>query len=93
MKNADAAILFGSVLRKGNEANDIDVLAVTSQNKFRKLKGEIAELNKINEKRMHAVYQSLEDLRNNRINQDKVILNALKGIVAFGEEIVIEAVR
>lgn len=91
LKSADAAILFGSVLKKDRDARDIDVLAVTSQGKFEKLKEEVAELNKINEKRMHVVYQSLDDLRNNITKQDRVVLNALKGVVAFGEDGLIEA--
>ena len=91
LKNADAAILFGSVLRKEKEANDIDVLALTNQNKLEKLKEEISELDKINEKHMHVIYQSPKDLRSNIKKQDKVVLNALKGIAAFGEDRLIEA--
>lgn len=91
LKNADAAVLFGSVLRKGNEANDIDVLAVTGQDKLEKLKKEIAESNKINEKHMHVVYQSKKDIKNNIKKRDKIILNALKGIATFGEDTLIEA--
>lgn len=93
LKNADIAILFGSVLNKESGANDIDVLMVTSQNRFEKLKEEIAELNKINEKSMHAVYQSPKDLQNNISKRDNVVLSALKGIVAFGEGRLIELVK
>ncbi|MBI2971437.1 MAG: nucleotidyltransferase domain-containing protein [Candidatus Aenigmarchaeota archaeon] len=92
LKSADTAILFGSVLRKGKDANDIDVLVITDQSRFEKLKEEVAELNKINEKRMHVVYQIADDLQNNIAKGDKVVLNALKGIVAFGEERLIEAI-
>ncbi len=91
LKNADVAILFGSVLTKGKEANDVDVLALTNQNKFGELKEESAGLNKINEKHLHVIYQSPKDLRNNIRKQDKVVLNALKGTVAFGEGKLIEA--
>ena len=90
LKNADVAILFGSVLNKESGANDIDVLIITSQERFEKLKKEIRELNKINEKEIHAVYQSSKDLKYNISKQDKVVLNALKGVVAFGEEKLIE---
>lgn len=93
LKNAEISIIFGSVLKKGSEANDIDALLVTSQKKFEKLKEEISELNNINEKSIHAVYQIPEDLRSNIAKGDKVVLNALKGIVAFGEEKLIELVR
>lgn len=90
LKNANVAILFGSVLRKGKEAHDVDVLALASQNKFGKLKEEVVELNKINEKHMHIIYQSPKDLRSNIKKQDKIVLGALKGIVAFGEDKLIE---
>lgn len=93
LKNADISIIFGSVLRKGGDASDIDVLVVTSQDRFEKLREEIRELNKINEKNIHAVYQSPEDLQHNISKRDKVVLNALKGIVAFGEEGIIKLVR
>lgn len=93
LKNADIAIIFGSVLKKEGRANDVDVLLATSQERFGKLKEEIMELNKINEKEMHAVYQSLKDLEDNILRRDKVALNALKGIVAFGEEKLIGLVR
>ena len=47
-------------------------------------------MNKINEKEIHAVYQSSKDLQENILKQDKVVLNAIKGIVAFGEGKLIE---
>lgn len=93
LKNADAAILFGSVLTRESKANDVDVLLVTSQKKFEELKKEINELNKISEKNIHAIYQSSEDLQNNIQKQDKVVLNALKGVVALGEKKIIEMLK
>lgn len=93
LKNADIAIIFGSVLKKEGKANDVDVLVATSQERFEKLKEEINELNKINEKEMHAVYQSPEDMEDNISRRDKVVISALKGIVAFGEEKLIGLVK
>lgn len=93
LENADIAILFGSVLKKEGKAGDVDVLVVTSHARFEKLKEEINGLNKINEKEMHVVYQSMDDLKDNISRRDKVVLNALKGIVAFGEEKLIGLVR
>jgi len=93
LKNADIAIIFGSVLKKEGKADDVDVLVATSQERFEKLKEEIKELNKINEKDMHAVYQSLKDLEDNILRRDNVVLSALKGIVVFGEEKLIGLVK
>ena len=44
---------------------------------------------KINGKNIHAIYQSPEDLQNNIKKQDKIVLNAIKGVVAFGEDNII----
>ena len=90
IKSADAAILFGSVLRKHKEANDIDVVIVTDQKRFSKAEKEIEEINKLNLKRIQPVFQSREDFIKNIKKGDKVLLNAIKGIVIFGEDLVVE---
>jgi len=86
IKNADIAILFGSVLQKQKQANDIDVLLITNQKKFSKLKKELKDINIINIKKLHPVYQTKQDLKRNIKKEDKPLLNSLKGIVVFGED-------
>lgn len=88
IKNADVAVLFGSVLRK-KEAKDIDALLITTQKKFSELKKEVENINLINIKKLHPLYQSKEDVRANIKKEDKALLNAIKGIVAFGEDKII----
>ena len=90
IKNADAAILFGSVLRKQKDAKDIEAVLITDKRHFSKLKREIEEINLINIKKLHPVYQTKNDFIKNIKSQDKVLLNAIKGVVAFGEEIIIK---
>lgn len=90
IKNADAAILFGSVLRKQKDSKDIDVVLITNNMHFSKLKREIEEINLINIKKLHPIYQTKNDFIINIKKQDKVLLNAIKGIVVFGEEIIIK---
>ena len=90
IKNADAAILFGSVLRKQKDAKDIDVTLITNKKRFSKLKNEIEGINLINAKKLHPMYQTKNDFIKNIKSQDKVLLNAIKGVVAFGEEIIIK---
>ena len=89
IKNADAAVLFGSILRK-KEASDIDALLITGQKRFSKLKKEVESLNLINIKKLHPMYQSKEDIRVNIKKEGKALLNAIKGIVAFGEDNIID---
>ena len=93
IKNADSAILFGSVLAKEKEAKDIDILLITNKKKFSKLKKEIENVNLINIKKLHPVYQSKEDFKKNIKEGDKVVLNAIKGIVVFGEDKIINLIE
>lgn len=85
IKNADVIVLFGSVLEKPNP-NDIDVLLMTDQKRFPKLQQEIKELNEINIKKIHPMYQTSNDIIKNIKKKDKPLLNAIKGIVIIGEE-------
>ncbi len=93
IKKADAAMLFGSVLRKHKEANDIDVLFITDSKRFSALQNEIDHINQISAKRIHPMFQNREDIIKNIKKEDKPLLNALKGIVAFGEESIIEVLQ
>jgi len=93
IEKADAVILFGSVLRKGEQANDIDVIIVVKKDNFKKLKKEIEERNIINTKKIHPIFQTKEDLKRNIKLSDKVILNAIKGIVVLGEENILEVLQ
>ena len=93
LKSADAAILFGSVLRKQAEAGDIDAVLITDEKKFSRLKKEVEEVNHINVKRLHPVYQSKADFIKNISKGDKVLLSAVKGIAVFGEDVIVEVMR
>lgn len=85
IKNADLAILFGSALEK-ESSKDIDVLLLTDQKRFGKLKKEVEEINKLNIKEVHPLYQTQKDLISNIKKKDKAVLNSIKGIVVFGED-------
>ena len=89
IKNADIAVLFGSILRK-KEVKDVDALLITDQKRFSKLKKEVESINLINIKKLHPMYQSKKDIRMNIKKEGKAILNAIKGIVAFGEDKIID---
>lgn len=93
IKHAEGIILFGSVLRKEDEANDIDALILVNQSKFSLIKKEIEELDIINDKKIHPIYQSKLDLENNINKRDKVVLNAIKGLIVSGEDCLIKILQ
>ena len=78
---------------KYNEAGDIDVMLITVQNRFDKLKKDIEEIDKINTKKIHPMYQTKEDFARNIKNDDKPLLDAVKGIFVFGEDSIIELMQ
>jgi predicted transcriptional regulator len=94
IKNAQIALLFGSILSKGKNAHDIDVLFVTNENNFSGLKKEIAEKDKISIKKIHPVFQTMHDFRQNIKNRDKIVVNAIKsGLIVYGHEKMIEMMK
>lgn len=90
IKSADAAILFGSVLRRQKEANDIDVALLIDKKRYRKSKKEIEDIDLLNTKKIHPIYQTEGDFKKNIEKGDKPLLSAIKGIVVFGEDLIIK---
>lgn len=93
IRSANAAILFGSILRKHQEAKDIDVILITDKKRFSKLEMEVEEINKMNLKRLHPIYQTKEDFIKNIKKGDKVLIDAIGGIVVLGEDMIIELLQ
>ncbi len=93
IKNADIAILYGSLLRKQRGARDIDVLLITDSKRYKKLSDEINAIDKINVKKLHPMYQTKQDIKDNIKKIDKPLLNAIKGIVVFGEDVIIKLLK
>ena len=85
IKSADCAIIFGTTLKK-QESKDIDVLLIVNKKTFLKVKQEINKINFINSQKIHPLFQTNEDIKENIKKKDKVLLNAIKGIVVFGED-------
>lgn len=93
IKNADIILLFGSIIRKQKEANDIDVLIITDQKRFESVKREIESINAMNPKKIHPVYQTRKDFLENIKKGDKIIIDAIKGVIVYGEDILIKIMQ
>ncbi|MBU2496602.1 MAG: hypothetical protein KJ767_00905 [Nanoarchaeota archaeon] len=93
-QKTELAILFGSVLDKGRQARDIDILLVFSKKDLKEVENLIDKLDKIKPKKIHAVYQTKEDLIKNIKKQDKTILEEIRtGIILWGREVLVEAIK
>jgi len=90
IKSVDAVILFGSVLRKQKEAKDIDIVLIVDKKKYKKSKKEIEDIDLLHTKKIHPLYQTEKDFVNNIKKGDKPLLNAIKGIVVFGEDLIVK---
>lgn len=89
-----SCILFGSVLKKGKEAKDIDVLLVLESGKFKKLNKKLEEIKELKPKKMHDIMMTREDLLKNIRKSDEVTLGIIKtGKVLWGFETVAEALK
>ena len=93
IKIADTIILFGSVLKKEKDAGDIDALIIVNKKNFGKVKKEIESINLLNDKKIHPIYQTKEDLKKHINERNKVILNAIKGIIVSGEDNIMEVLQ
>ena len=94
LTEAHILLLFGSAARKEKGYNDIDLVVVVAENKYDRLVGKIKEKQEIMVKRIHAVWQSPNDLRNNLRKRDAVMIDAVKtGVVLKGQAELVEVVE
>lgn len=89
-----SCVLFGSVLKKGREARDIDVLIVLGKKDFKNVYKILEEIKEINPKKIHDIMQTKEDLAENIRKNDEVILDAItNGKVLWGSEVIVEVIK
>ncbi len=90
-----AVFLFGSILRKGKNAGDVDVCFILKNPKdYSKLQKEIDEMNKKNRLKIHSLYLTAKDFEQKLREKDKPLLNMVKNcIVVHGQELFVEALQ
>jgi predicted nucleotidyltransferase len=87
-------VLFGSVVRKEKDYNDIDLVVVVAEDKFRAVRKAIGEKQELTTKRIHVVWQSPNDLKNSLRKKDPVMLDAVRtGVVLKGQAELVEVVE
>lgn len=89
-----SCILFGSVLKKGREARDIDVLLIFEKKNFKKVHQKLEEIREMKPKKIHDVMMTKEDLVKNIKKNDEVVLDIIKnGKILWGSGIIVGGIK
>lgn len=93
-KVADFTILFGSILHTPRQANDIDIINIVSKNQFLKAQTIIDNVQKTQEKRIHALNFSKKEFKQELKKHNRAFIGAIKtGIILFGQENFVKFMR
>lgn len=87
-----SCMLFGSILNKGKEAKDIDILLIS--NEFSRVNTKLNSIKDLKTKKIHDIIMTKEDFAKNLIKKDAVILEVIKkGAVLWGSDVVVKVLE
>ena len=93
-ETADGCILYGSILSKGKEANDVDAIIIIKKENYKKLKKEIDDIKFFSTKKIHDLVMTKEELSNNLKKNNEAMIDMLKyGQILWGADIIVEAIK
>ena len=91
---ADFLLIYGSIIHSPKEANDIDILGVTSKNKFLEIEESIQKIQKTQVKKIHALNLTPAEFKGELEKPNKALIDAVKkGIILFGQEKFIKLIK
>ncbi len=80
-------ILYGSILQHPEQARDIDILGITTKNRFVKVQNIVDKAQKTQSKKIHSINFTKEEFKAELKKPNKAFLDAVKnGVVLFGQE-------
>lgn len=87
--------LFGSILKKGKAARDVDVCFILkSAGDYSKLHAKVNEMNKKNRLKIHPLYLTAKDFEEKLKEKDRPLLEMVKSCaVAHGQELFVEVLK
>ena len=89
-----SCVLYGSVLKKGREAKDIDIIIILEKKNFKKVNKKLEEIKSISPKKIHDIMMTKEDLAGNLRKNNDAMINMIKnGKILWGSEIIVEAIK
>ena len=87
-------VLFGSVLEKGKDARDIDVLLIIEKSQFKELNKHLNEFKEMSAKKIHDIMVAPAELKEGILKKQPVFLDILKkGAILWGAQYFVEAVK
>ncbi|MBI2507983.1 nucleotidyltransferase domain-containing protein [Candidatus Woesearchaeota archaeon] len=87
-------ILFGSILNKPKEANDIDILAITDKKNFKEIEEIRMKIQKTQLKKIHLIDLTKEEFSQELKKHNKAHMEAVKkGIILYGQDNFIQFIR
>ena len=90
----DFLLIYGSIIHSPKEANDIDVLGITSKNKFLEIEESIKKIQKTQIKKIHALNFTPVEFKGELEKPNKAFIDAIKrGIILFGQEKFIKFIK
>lgn len=95
IKTTNAILLFGSILKKGKDAGDVDVCFILKNTKnYPKLQSEIDAMNKNNRLRIHPLYLTQSKFETKLKEKDKPLIEAVKNCsVVHGVELFVKMLK
>ena len=89
-----SCILYGSLLKVGKEAKDVDALIIIEKKDYKKVSNKLADIQLIATKRIHDIRMTKNDLAKNLKKGNEAMIDMLKyGQVLWGADIIVEAIK
>lgn len=95
LKNsALSCVLYGSVLKAGREARDVDIIIILEKRNYKKVYKLLEEIKEITPKKVHDIMMAKEDLAKNLRKNNPAMIEMIKtGKVLWGSEIIVEGIK
>lgn len=89
-----SCILYGSILKAGKEAKDVDALIIIGKKDYKKMSSKLEDIRLIAIKTIHDIKMTKEDLANNLKRNNEAMIDMMKyGQVLWGSDIIVEAIK
>lgn len=87
-------ILFGSIIRNAEQANDVDILIVADKSKLNDIRKIIQKIQGYTNKKIHPLIQTTDNFKKDVNETNKVMIEIIKtGIVLYGHEEYVELLK